>query len=104
MRVLALLLFLPLIGCTTIPTQHGIARFYGDYEDVKFDDGSVHWSAKKATHSTAVRAHWHGVNNLAAEAVAGVIGLKAGNQVLGAAAVAVPPAVNRPTTRATPHP
>lgn len=104
MRAFALLFFLPLFGCAIIPTQHGKVQLWGDYTNVTLDDGSVHFHADKAIHSGVVKAHWHGVNNLAAEAVAGVIGLKAGNQVLGAAAVAIPPVVNRPTTRATPHP
>lgn len=91
-------------GCTIIPTQHGKVQFWGDYADVKFDDGSVHFSALKMAHTGAIRAHWHGANNLAASVVAGAIGLKGGNQALGAAAAIVPPVVNRPTTRATPHP
>lgn len=93
-----------LTSCAIIPTQHGKVQLWGDYEDVKFDDGSVHFQARRAIHSGIVRAHWHGANNLAAEVVAGAIGLKGGNQVLGAASAIVPPAVNRPTTRATPFP
>lgn len=91
-------------GCTSIPTQHGIARFYGDYTALKFDDGSVHFSATTAIHSTAVKAHWHGISNLGSEVVAGAIGLKGGNAALGMAGAVLPPVVNRPTNRATPAP
>lgn len=100
-----ILLLIPILltGCAIIPTQHGKVQLWGDYEDVKIDDGSVHFQARRAIHSTAVKAHWHGANNLAAEAVAGAIGLHS-SQVLGATAAIVPPAVNRPTSRATPVP
>ncbi len=91
------------IGCTSIPTQHGTARFWGDYPRIKFDDGSVHFSADRANHSAVARVHWHGASNIAGQLVAGAIGLT-GHEVAGAAATMIPPVVNRPTTRATPAP
>lgn len=98
-----LLLILPLLlcSCTIIPTQHGKAILGGDYTNVKFDDGSVHFSADRANHSTVTRAHWLGASNLASQAVAGAIGLKGGNEAVGAVATVIPPLVNRPTTRTT---
>jgi hypothetical protein len=102
MRLL-LLLSLLLCGCTIIPTQHGKAQFWGDYSQLKFDDGTVHFEAARATHSPAIRAQWQGASNLAAQAVAGAIGLKGGNEVVGGIATVIPPIVNRPTNRqATP--
>lgn len=104
MKLLPLILLcaLALPACTSLPTQHGIARFYGDYTALKFDDGSVHFSSTAAIHSTAVKAHWHGASNIAGQVVAGAIGLHGSNQVVGAAASMIPPIVNRPTSRATP--
>jgi len=93
-----------LSGCTTIPTQHGTAQFWGDYTKIAFDDGSVHFRADTAIHSTAVRGHWHGINNFAATAVTGAIGLHGANQVASAIPAVIPAIVNRPTTRATPTP
>lgn len=68
---------------------------------LKFDDGSVHFEAARASHSPVVRAHWHGASGLAAQAVAGAIGLKPGNEVVGGVAAVIPPIVNRSTTRTT---
>ncbi len=99
----ALIAGMLLTGCTIIPTQHGKAQFWGDYTKIAFDDGTVHFSADRATHSPVVRAQWNGVNNFAAQAVAGAIGLKGGNEVVGGIATVIPPIVNRPTNRtATP--
>lgn len=99
MKYFALFLCLALAGCTMIPTPHGTAQFWGDYEDVSLKDGPVTFTAKKMVHSTVAKAHWHGLTTLGAEAVAAGIGGAAG----GAVGV-IPPLVNRPTNRATPIP
>lgn len=93
-----LLLALCLSGCTIIPTQHGKAQFWGDYTNVQFDDGSVHFRATTMRHSGVVRAHWQGASSLGAEAVSGAIGLHSG-AALGAVATVIPPVVNRSTNR-----
>lgn len=92
--VIALCLSFP--ACTMIPTQHGTAQFWGDYEDVSLKDGSVTFTAKKMVHSGVARAHWHGLTTLGAEAVMAGIG-----GTPGAAAAVIPPLVSRPTTRQT---
>lgn len=104
MRALLIPALVSMVGCAIIPTQHGKVQLWGDYAGLAFDDGSVHFRANSAIHSTAVRAHWHGVTNLGAEVVAGAIGMKSGGQILGALGTAIPPVVNRPTARATPRP
>lgn len=104
MKSTFVLLLLALSGCTIIPTQHGKAQFWGDYQRISFDDGSVHFRADSALHSPVVRAHWHGGNNLAASVVAGAIGLHGANQAIGGITSVIPAVVNRPTTRATPAP
>jgi hypothetical protein len=98
MKLLPLFALL-LCGCAIIPTQHGKAQFWGDYTNLKFDDGSVHFEASRAMHSPVVRAHWHGATSLANEAVTGAIGLTGGNEVVGGAASVITPIVNRPTSR-----
>lgn len=83
--ILALLSFL-LCSCTIIPTQHGKAQFWGDYTDVKFDDGSVHFSATTMIHSTAIRAHYHGLVLLGGVAVSSAIpGVGVGGRATAAA-------------------
>lgn len=72
MRTLLLVAFAT-TGCTLLPTQHGTAQFWGDYTNVKFDDGSVHFSADSMVHSRAIRAQWHGLNGFAAEAATVII-------------------------------
>lgn len=104
MKPLLLAILALQFGCTIIPTQHGKAVFGGDYTRIVFTDGSVHFSADRATHSAAARVHWNGAANIGAEVVAGAIGLHGGNQIISGAAAVIPPAVNRPTTRATPAP
>lgn len=104
MRYLSLLLALSFSGCTIVPTQHGRAVFCGDYSGIHFVDGSVRLDAATMRHREVVQAHWHGISNLGSEVVAGAIGLKGGNAVLGMAGAVLPPVVNRPTNRATPAP
>lgn len=104
MKPLLLPILALLSGCTSIPTPHGTAILGGDYTHVVLTDGPVRFSADKATHSTVARVHWHGATNLAAEAVAGAIGLHGANQVVSGLTTVIPPVVNRPTTRATPSP
>lgn len=95
------LVLLPLFlaACTIIPGPHGKAIFGGDYTKLSYSDGPVRFTADRAMHSTAARVHWHGVSNLASEAVTGAIGLKGGNEVVGGVASVVTPIVNRPTSR-----
>lgn len=105
MKYLPLLLLVSAqLGCTIIPTQHGKAIFGGDYTRISFSDGSVRFSADKATHSTAARVHWNGAGNIVAEAATAAIGLQGGNQVVGGAASVITPIVNRPTTRESTKP
>lgn len=81
-----------LIGCTLVPTQHGVAQFWGDYTNFKFSDGSVKLSASAMIHSTVVRAHWHGVVLVGDEAVSSAIpGVGVGTR---AAAATVPSLVS----------
>ena len=59
-QLLALLAVALLAGCTLIPTQHGVAQFWGDYTNVKFQDGDVHFSADTMIRQQRRPAHWHG--------------------------------------------
>jgi len=79
------------VGCTTIPTPRGIARFWGDYETVDLKDSSFHFSATGMKHSGVVRAHWRGGNAMAGQVVAGAIGF--GNPAVGAGTAIIAPAV-----------
>jgi len=94
------LLFLP--ACTLIPTPHGTAQFWGDYANVSLTDGPVSFHADRMTHSSVVRAHWHGATAFGGEAAGAAIGLKGGQEAYGAAVTIISNATHRPTTRATP--
>lgn len=90
MKLLPLILCIALAGCTIIPTQHGKAQFWGDYTNVQFDDGSVHFHADSMIHSTAVRAHWHGAVLLGSEAVTSAIpGVGIGAKIVAPAVPAI---------------
>jgi len=95
-----------LIGCTTIPTQHGKAQFWGDYTNVTFDDGSVHFHADTMMHSGVVRAHWHGAVLMGGEVVSSAIpGVGVGTRAAGAALPSLVSGMTQPPrNRATPIP
>lgn len=98
-----LLACLTFTSCTMIPGPHGTAQFWGDYQDIAFQDGSVKFSAKSMVHSGVVRAHWHGAIAVGGEVGTTILGLSAVQPAVKAAttlAPVIPAAVNRPTTRA----
>lgn len=97
---IALLIAVVLTGCTLIPTQHGTAQFWGDYQNLNFVDGGVSLSCSVMTHSGVVKAHWHGIVAVGAEGAGAFSG--AGPVVKGGAVLGTAIA-NRPTSR-TPAP
>lgn len=101
--LLILALCLPLLtGCTTLDAKNGRYFTAGDNQRVKMDfrNGQItHYEAESNVHSPIVRAHWHGVVSVGAEAVA----WGAGGPIVGGGTAAITSLVNRPTTR-TPRP
>lgn len=104
-RLAALFLALLLPSCTMLDANKGTYFTNADNTKVKmnFSGGKItHYEAETNLHSPIVRAHWHGLTNLGAEAVA----FGAGGPGAGAGVGAVTAFLNRPTTRvpATPAP
>lgn len=97
LRILAVIL---LPACTIIPTRHGKAQFWGDYRNVDYTDGGVHFKADEMVHSTVARVHWHGATTLGGEALSAYTG---GPAAVGGVS-ALTSLVNRPTNRTTPTP
>jgi hypothetical protein len=102
LKPIAILIALLFTSCTIIPTQHGKAQFWGDYSQIYFHDGSVTFSANTAIHSTAIRAHWHGVTTLGMEAM--TYGLGGAGPAVGVGGATISNFVNRPTSRTKPLP
>lgn len=105
--LLAVALGVELAACSIVPGPYGTASFWGDYTKFNYSavpGKGVHLTADTMSHSPIVRAHWHGIANVGAEAVAYGIGAHGGSQAIGAVTAIVPPIVSRHTSRATPTP
>jgi len=88
-RTLLPFLALLAVGCTSVPTPHGTARFWGDYASVDIKDGPFTFKAVGMKHSPVARAHWRGGTGVASQVVGGAIGFT--QPAIGAGAAILTP-------------
>lgn len=97
MKYLPPLFALLLPACTMLDARSGRYFTSADNRHVRLDfaNGQItHYECESNLHSPIVRAHWHGLNNLAGQAAGFAAGPEAGAGVAGLTSL-----VNRPTSR-----